>query len=218
MVPGFLYYNIDTMTDIGKMLKKERESQKITLDDIEKTTKIRKKNLEYIEKDDWDKFSSKTYIVGIIKQYAKVLSLDEEKVIAFFRREYERKEDVHFKSKITEKYLTPQTKKIFRIGLVIIFLLFAGYFSYQLNLLFTPPKLQITSPTKTEFYNVDRIPLKGKTDKDTTINVNGERIYLKEDNTFETYIPLFNELNPVRIEAIGANGKKTFVEKIYIKK
>lgn len=205
------------METVGKILKNTRLNKKLTLAIIEKSTKIRQKNLEAVENEDWDKFSSKTYINGIVRQYAKYLGLNEEKIAAFFRREYEKTEDMSFKTKIKEKYLTPQAKNAFRFSLFVIFIAFFLYFGYQLKLFFTPPRLEIITPKETNFIKIDRVPLIGKTDKETTIYVNGERIFLKKDNTFETYVPLFHEKNPLYIEAVGANGKKTTISKIFIR-
>lgn len=205
------------METVGKILKNTRINKKLTLLQAEKFTKIRQKNLEAVENEDWNKFSSKTYINGIIRQYAKYLGLDEEKMAAFFRREYEKTEDVKFKTKIKDRYLTPQTKTAFRYTLFALFSFFILYFGYQLKLFFTPPLLEIITPKETIFKNMERVTLIGKTDKDTTIYVNGERIFLKKDNTFETYVPLFQEKNPVYVEAVGANGKKTTISKIYVR-
>jgi cytoskeletal protein RodZ len=205
------------METVGKILKNTRINKKLTLANVEKSTKIRQKNLEAVENEDWDKFSSKTYINGIVRQYSKYLELNEEKMAAFFRREYEKTEDINFKTKIKEKYLTPQTKTAFRLSLIFIFIAFFLYFGYQLKQFFTPPHLEIITPKESRFKKMERVSLIGKTDKETTIYVNGERIFLKKDNTFETYVPLFQEKNPIYIEAVGANGKKTTISKIFIR-
>lgn len=203
------------MLTVGEILKKERNNKNITLEEIEKATKIRKKNLENIEKSNWEAFSSKTYIIGVIKNYANFLDLKEEKLVAFFRREYEKKEEVKFNEGIKDNYLVPQTIRVFRFFLFIIALFFIIYFAYQIKIFFTPPLLEILSPKENQFKNTDKILLIGKTDKDTIINVNNDRVLLKSNNTFEVEIPLYNQKNPVIIEATGPNGKKTTINKIY---
>ncbi len=206
------------MLTVGEILKRERLNKKLTIVDIEKATKIRKKNLEAVENEDWKVFSSKTYIIGIIKTYAKFLNLKEDKLVAFFRREYEKKEDLKFNEGIKNNYLIPQIRKFFQKTISLIFIIFVLFFFYQIKLYLTPPNLEIIQPKETLFKNQDKITLIGKTDKETIINVNNERVYLKNDNTFETTISLYNEKNPVIIEAVGANGKKTTISKVYIKK
>jgi hypothetical protein len=41
-------------------------------------------------------------------------------MLAFFRRDYEKKEDVSFKTRIASKYLTPETKKYAIYGFVLL--------------------------------------------------------------------------------------------------
>lgn len=206
------------MLTIGEILMKERKERNITLEELEKKTKIRKKNLEAVEKNDWKKFPSKTYVVGIIKSYGKFLNLNEDKLIAFFRRQYEKKEEIRFKERVSKTYFTPQTKKLLKISIFSILLVFSLYFGYQLIVYFSPPKVEIISPKGAVFKGEEKIKLIGKTEKEALVNINGERVYQNKDNIFETIIPLINPKNEVIIEVTGANGRKTIIKKIFEKK
>src|SRR3989338_5807748 len=108
----------------GETLQQERERQNLTYEDIEKETHIRAKNLEAIEKGNWEVFPSRTYIQGIIKGYGKFLELDTDTLLAYFRREYERHESMKFQTKATKEQFTPQTKKVIRYTIATIVLLF----------------------------------------------------------------------------------------------
>src|SRR5450830_1105793 len=103
------------MLSVGTILKKEREKKGLLLIDIEKQIKVREKYLKAVEEENWSYFSSKIYITGILKNYSRVLNLDHKKILAFFRRDYERKEEVKFKKKITSTYLTSETKKFLKL-------------------------------------------------------------------------------------------------------
>lgn len=206
------------MLTVGEILKRERLNKKLTLEDIEKATKIRIKNLLAIENSDWKKLPSKTYITGIINTYCNYLSLDAQKMNAFFRREYGRKEDIQFKSAVDNDKVVPQKKKNFRFLVLIVALIFLTYFGYQIKLYLTPPKVTIISPTQQNYTIEDRIEIVGKTEKEAIVYINKERIYLDNNNVFKTFVPLSKPKNLVVIEAIGANGKKTVVQRIYTKK
>lgn len=204
------------MLTTGEILKEKRQKKGLSYDQIEKETKIRKKHLKAIEENDWTLFPSKTYIIGIIKSYGRFLNLEEEKLIAFFRRQYEKKEAVSFKRRVGKDFLIPQTKKIFKATVALISALFLFYFAYQLKLYFAPPKVEILQPLETVFEK-DKIKLVGKTEKEAIINVNGERVYQQKDGSFAVDIPLTKPKNEVVIEATGANGKKTVVRKVFEK-
>lgn len=205
------------MLTVGEILQKERKKKNFSLEELEKKTKIRRKNLEAIESNNWQHFPSKTYIIGIIKSYAKFLNLDQEKLVAFFRRQYEQEEEIRFKEKISRSYFTPHTKKLLKFSIFLILLFFSLYFGYQLKIYFTPPKVEIISPKTTKFNRERKIKLVGKTEKEATVFVNGQRVYLNKDNIFELEIPLFEKETLVTIEVIGVNGRKTVIKKVFEK-
>ncbi len=205
------------MLSVGEILKNEREKQGIELSQIEKQIKTRTKFLEAIEENNWDYFSSKIYIMGIIKNYSTFLGLDPKRILAFFRRDYERKEDVKFKRRIASKYLTSGTKKMAALGLGLICILFLSYFSYQLKLYFSPPKIVIISPKSEEKIKDDRIKIVGQTEKDVQVNIFNERIYPNQKGIFEYNFPLKIGKNELLIEVTGANGRKAYLKKTYFR-
>lgn len=206
------------MLSVGTILKKERERKGLLLSDIEKQIKVREKYLKAIEDENWNFFSSKIYITGILSNYSKVLNLDQKKVLAFFRRDYEKKEEVKFKRKVQSGYLNSETKTFFKIGLIILTLFFISYFIFQLKIYFSPPSFTLITPTVNNFTIEKNIKISGKTDKDTSVTIAGERIYQNKEGIF-TYKYSINEgENKLIIDLVGANGKKTTIEKTFFKK
>jgi len=206
------------MLSVGQILKNEREKKGLLLSDIEKKIKIREKYLKAIEDENWNYFSSKIYITGILKNYSRVLNLDHKKVLAFFRRDYEKKEEVKFKKKVTSEYLTSGTKKFLKLSLIILTLFFILYFIFQLKIYFSPPAFTLISPKKTNFNVEKNIKIIGKTDKDTSITIGGERIYQNKSGVFVYDYSLNEGENKLIINLIGANGKKSVIEKTFYKK
>jgi cytoskeletal protein RodZ len=206
------------MLSVGTILKKEREKKGLLLIDIEKQIKVREKYLKAIEDENWNYFSSKIYITGILKNYSRVLNLDHKKVLAFFRRDYEKNEEIKFKRKVFIGNFTSETKVFFKFSLIIIALFFIVYFIFQLKTYFSPPSFILMAPTA-KFFTIEKsIKIIGKTDKDTNVTIFGERIYQNKEGIF-TYEYSINEgENKLIINLIGANGKKSTVEKIFFKK
>ena len=203
------------MLTVGEILKKQRENQGVKLTDVEKEIRVREKFLKAIENNNWDFFSSKVYVTGIIKAYAKLLDLDQEKITAFFRREYEKKEQVEFKKRISSHYLKPETKKVILAALIFVFLLFFGYFGFQLKLYLTPPKVTIVSPVKNNVVAENKIKITGQTEKEAVITIFGERVYQNKEGIFEYDFPLRKGKNELTIEAIGPNGKRKWIKKVF---
>lgn len=203
------------MLSVGEILKKTREQKGLTLLQIEKEIKIRTKFLQAVEENNWNVFTSKIYVTGMIKNYAQFLGLDETKMLAFFRREYERTEEIRFKKRIASSYLTPQTKKIATIGLIFLFAVFGVYFGYQIKQYLTPPVVMITSPIEGKTGNKEKITIHGKTEKEAVITIFGERVYQNKNGEFIYDFPLKEGKNELIIEVTGANGKKTILKKMF---
>jgi len=205
------------MLTVGEILKKTREKQNLSLSEVEKNIKVREKFLRAVEANDWSLFSSKIYINGIIKNYVRFLGLDEKKILAFFRRDYEKKEETKFKKRVASHYLTPESKKYLIIVFIVSILLIFSYFVYQLKVFLSPPSFNLVSPAKVKFTVEKKINIVGKTEKDTSIFIGGDKIYQNKDGIFEYELPLKEGKNELIIELVGANGKKTKVEKVFYK-
>ncbi len=206
------------MLTTGQVLQKERERKNLTLEDVEKATRIRKKSLIDIEAGNFKKFASKTYVLGVIRSYGDFLDLDADRLAAFFRREYERSDESHFKRRVQRQELTSNRKRVFALIIAVVLVFFGAYFAYQVKIYLTPPKVVILSPKKTTYKNEQKIELVGQTEKEATVLVNGDRIYTDANNIFKTFVPLAQKENNVHIEVTGANGRKTSITKIFYKK
>jgi len=205
------------MLSVGKLLKDARERKKLTLHDVEKRIKVREQFIRALEEDQWGSFTSRIYVTGILKNYSRFLGLDERKILAFFRREYERIEEIKFKEKVSNTYFSSDSKKAIIGGFVFICILLVGYFSYQLFQYFKPPTIHIISPTTNTFKRDVTIKIIGKTEKEAVITIMGERIYQNKEGVFEYIMPLKQKENALSIEVVGANGKKAVLEKIFKK-
>lgn len=205
------------MLSVGTLLKNTRERKKLTLRDVEKHIKVREQFVKALEEDRWNAFTSKIYIMGILKNYARFLSLDEQKILAFFRREYEKKEDVRFKERISGNYLSSDSKKTVLVGFIALFLLFLVYFSYQIYQYMKPPTVEILSPKVTTFRRDATITIVGKTEKEAVVTILGERVYQNKDGVFEYILPLKQKNTAFSVEVVGANGKKTQLDRIFKK-
>lgn len=203
------------MLTVGEILKKEREIKGFSLTEIEKEIKIREKFLQAVEDNNWQNFSSKIYIVGIIRNYAKFLGISPQKAIAYFYRDFERIEEVRFKRKIPSQYLTSQTRKAFFAFIASIFVIFFIYFGLQLKNYFSPPKVTIISPNTKVIKKGDSVKIVGRTDKDAVITVARERVFQNEQGIFEFKHQLIPGKNTVTVEVVGANGKKTLIKRDY---
>lgn len=204
------------MFTVGDLLQKARIEKKLTLKQVEKETRIRSKYLASIERNNWKEFPSKVYITGLIRSYANFLEIEPDKAIAYFRREYEKKDEVKFRKHIPSLHLLPETKKILIGALAVVFLCFIGYFAYQFNLYLAPPPIKIVSPKETIFRNKDKITIVGQTDNEAVVKIFNESYFPDINGRFRYDLPLKKGANSITFEVTGANGKKSTLTQEYV--
>ncbi len=189
------------MITAGEVLKNKRESLGKSLDTISSDTKIQKRFLEYIEKDQYEKFDSDVFASGFIKIYSKYLGLDVEKVLAIYRRSNlqnkpEEKKKVRnfssFKPKITPQIVAIVTLSIFLLSVV-------GYIGYQIYKFQTPPQLTVIQPTDGYQSKTGTVLVKGNTESSATITINGLPVETDSLGYFEKELPLNEGINTISI-------------------
>jgi transcriptional regulator with XRE-family HTH domain len=79
--------------NIGKRLQEARRIKEISLDRVSKETKIAKKWLEALEKEEYDVFPAKIYVVSFVRSYARYLGLDAESLVQIYQREHSGREE-----------------------------------------------------------------------------------------------------------------------------
>ena len=121
----------------GDRLRREREMRGINLDEIAESTKISRRHLESLEKDQFDQLPGGVFNKGFVRAYARFLGIDEEQAVADYAlasNEQPEPED-KFPLQVHEepnRELNPR-----RSSLPLIFALAAlagvlvGYFFYQ---------------------------------------------------------------------------------------
>src|SRR5215470_18911056 len=69
------------MGAFGDRLRREREMRGITLDEISESTKIARRHLESLEKEDFEALPGGIFNKGFVRAYARFLGLDEDQAV-----------------------------------------------------------------------------------------------------------------------------------------
>ncbi|WP_223902511.1 helix-turn-helix domain-containing protein [Lactobacillus laiwuensis] len=131
------------MADIGDKLRSAREAKGLSIEDIEKATKIQGRYLTAIEQNDFDKLPGDFYVRAFIRQYAQIVGLDGKKLLSEYHEDIPKAEPDEFvedsidnKSEEVRK-TTSSKKKIWQdylpriiVGLGIIVVVLVCYVVY----------------------------------------------------------------------------------------
>lgn len=212
------------MQTVGQLLKKTREEKLLTLDEVEKKTKIRMRYLVALEADDYRVLPSAIVAKGFIKNYGKLLDLSVVTLLALFRRDFLETETGQVVPRGMVKPLdrtpafswTPTRTVVLAIGVVV--LLLGGYFVRQIVMLGASPSLIVDVPKENEVLAEHLVKVSGRTDSDSAVTVNQQLASVNSDGAFQTVIELPSGQNTVLVTAVTKSKKSTRVARIvYIK-
>lgn len=200
------------MERISDLLKKKRIDKDLTLEDITRETKIKKKFLYAIEEGDFQSLPSENYALGFVKNYSKFLGIPLTKTIPLFRREYKSKYSMSIvpefrktESKFNKKFFLNSKTSI----IVLIVVIFAVYVFLQYSSLVFAPKLEITNPQDGSTVKTNVVEVSGQTDPYAQVLVNGEDVYVSLSGTFRKSIYSFSGDNKIEVIAKNRFGKES---------
>jgi len=201
---------------VGSILKKAREEKGLSHKEIFQAIKIHPRFLEALEKSDWDVFSSNVHAKGFLKNYTEYLGLNLDEILAFFRREYDEKENGKRIKNVIKPLSVPRLTitpgVVLATATAVFVTLFFGYVIYQYRSFAGAPILIIDQPRTDLTVSDPLLNIVGRTDPDADIFLNGQQIHLGGKGTFSTHITLaegVNTLNFIAENKLGKTNKVT---------
>lgn len=205
---------------LGEKLNSKRLDLCLSLQDVYDKTKIPVKYLEFLEKEEWNKLPGKVYIRNFLKKYCSCLGLNQKLCI----RQYEKQISKILKSEprkksILKKFLESITpNRLMIILLVIGIVSFVGYIGYEISNYIKPPEIKIIYPEK-EFTTMENIiNIKGQTEKESILFVNGEAVGVSDAGDFSFDVNLKSGLNKLDLVSQKKNSRKSYEQIIIYKK
>lgn len=200
------------MLTVGEILKKARLEKKISLEDTEKTTKIRQKYLRALEENDFDKLPPPTFTKGFIKNFSEFLGLNSKQVLMLYRREVDERKG---SSLLPRGVSAPLNMPFFHITpnsfVVLLAVSFISslflYLVIQYKTIAFAPLLRVEEPKEKSIIKEKEIYIVGKTDSDAKVFINGQNVPVKEDGSFSQKIELQTGPNVFTVTSINKNNR-----------
>jgi hypothetical protein len=208
----------DGIENVGEQLRQARIEKKIILKDAGKKLNMNYKYLIALENNQFEKLPSGVYRKNFLREYAIFLGLNEKELIEMYNKEAT--ENSKEKQKNLFSYKIPQIQYFLTIPkivknaiIVIIIFICLTYLGFYLEKIISPPELIITNPADDITINYNSIEIKGFTEQETEININGESVLANKDGYFTKTFDLKHGLNTIIIEAQKKYSKKNIVVK-----
>lgn len=205
------------MLKVPQILKERRLQKKLSLEDVSKSTKIKVRFLESIEKGDYNALPSSSYAQGFVRNYGEFLGFSAKQIMPLFRREF----DAETVFKVLPGQLAKKDDILlarFRLGqtaffAIAIFVLLIIYILFQYRFAFINPPLTVDSPKENESIVAQEISVSGKTDQNSTIFINNSAVPVDNNGSFKKSVDVFTGPTVIKIKAVSRFGKETEIDR-----
>ncbi len=200
------------MKTVGEIIRDARESHGYSVEDLSQKTKIKEELIVALEQNDYPALPPAAYVQGFIKSISKSLGLEEDSLLALFRRDYRSRwetEDLP-PSELDGSGLieiTPQRTSI--IAGVFGVLLIGVYVAFNL---LARPRLVITVPEDRSVVSEEQVTIVGETNPNATLLVNNQEVELRPQGKFAidlTLQPGTNTVSVVSRPSFGRENRQT---------
>ena len=194
---------LKTVDSFGEKLRQTRLFKNIRLEDVSKKINISAKYLNALEEENFDKLPSGLYRKNFLKEYSNYLGLDKSEIIKQMETRLENDSvENPFSQKILRKSKFLVFPKIIRnflffLSVIVCFLYLIFYFQRIVS----APSLTITYPEKNLLIKENVIEVKGLTEKEAEVKINGELVLNNNNGNFLQIINLKKGLNTITISA-----------------
>lgn len=189
---------------LGGRLKAARELRQIPKEVAAKKLRIRIEYLVAMEENRFDRLPAGLYGKNYIKEYGELLKIPADEIKKWLDNNFELVNELNnpFSQKIVRKKEFIVFPKLIRnIFLFLIFTACLFYLASYFKKIVSPPELNIYQPEKNLKITENFIEIKGETESEAEININGETILNNNNGLFSTTINLKRGVNNIIITA-----------------
>ena len=121
------------MAVLGRILSEARISRGLTLDDVERDTRIARRYLEALEHDEFDTLPAPVYCRAFLRTYAQYLGIDPKEVLRFYPEKGRQTAELAPLPQVTKPAPPALSLNWIVAGGVILVFLLAGALLYRMG-------------------------------------------------------------------------------------
>jgi len=206
------------MKTVGEILRQKRGELSRDLEDLAKRLKVRKDYLLALEEDKYQAIPGGAPIItGILVNYSLALGLDPVKMSAIFRRDYiAGPKSILPPAELAKKGFgwTPAYTAVLAF---LVLAILVGVFYYSRSFfLGGPPIIDLNSPDEGELITGSRVVVRGRIKRGDVVSINGEKVLLSADNSFEAEFDCHSGENLILVEASNPQGEEARLTRRFV--
>lgn len=200
---SFVPKKITNIESWGEKLRQARRFKNLKIDDIAKKINIKAEYLLAIEDERLENLPAGLYGKNFLKQYARFLGLNVNEILKLWNEQLlNGHPDDPFSRKILARHkfiIFPRLiRNLLIVGAIVVCFLYLSFYFKKITL---PPKLIITQPETNLALSSTSLQIKGETEAEAEITINGELVLNNQDGHFSQTVNLKKGLNNIVVKA-----------------
>lgn len=214
---GFISKRLSREAKLGSRLKALREESGVKLGTLAADLRVSERYLEDLEEGRYHALSEEIYVRNFIRSYAHAFGRDSAPFLDLCALELveargSRKIERTVPSVLVRKLDLLPTVFVFRVILAsVVSLAFLFYLGYEVKKITSPPTLIIEEPADNLVINFGEIVVRGRSEKEAQIRINGEQALGDSAGNFKEIVRLERGLNLIKISAAKRRSKERVV-------
>ncbi len=203
--------NSSTPLTLGETLKAMRENAGLTFEQLSEKTKIQKKYLERLEREELHALPPAVYVRGFIRSWAYACNYPPEEALIYFDRTHALMNHLQRPPQVgaPPRYSFVITTKHLLIAIIAIVLVGGGIFlAFKRVHYGVDPRVTLSQPQDLETVIQNQtITVSGNAFNVNRLTVSGQPVYIAKNGQFTQNVALNSGINTISIQAQGDNGK-----------
>ena len=202
---------------LGQWLRQERIAHHRSLTDVSRDIQASSFFLEALEDDAYHLFPAKVYALGFLRKLLKLYAVGRpDEFIDIFQAAWTAKMGEGDRDAFSEKkkrvwQLGPRHIALGALGLFLLaFVLFLGT---RLSRFVSSPELKLENPVESIILTVPVVDVRGRTEKESRLTVNGRELKIDERGFFDEPVELLAGRNTLEFVVENRFGKTSKVER-----
>lgn len=200
---------IETSEALCVQLKTAREQKGIKKESLAERLKMSKEHIDAIESGDFKLLPfALIYQKKLIGNYAELVGLQKNIIMKQFEIEQtEIMGKLPLKKKYRQNWWYNLPFVLRASGTSALALLLFGYLGFQIKQIVKPPELELFAPIDGVIAKTQTVTVKGKTNKEVKVTINGKEVDHDEQGGFDEPITLAQGVNTIIVSATSKHGK-----------
>ena len=200
---------------LGEKLRRAREEQGYTLEQVAGQTRIKASNINYLETGQYNKLPGLLFIENYLKTYTNFLQLSWPRVKKMYERErimYKEPEKPGKSARHIKRALNVP-KLVYGLLIAMVVMIILAYLGFEISNIVEPPTLQVVNVPDNMITNARSVNVVGQTDPEANVFINDQMISVDPSGNFQEVVSLQEGINTMTISAKKKHSKEIVIVK-----